>query len=358
MASVKVPSLAAGRVHVPVGHCGCPVWAEREAEPLGTPPADARSDDCYDRAMEVVKIRPRGYCHGVVEAIRALRQVSEERPGEPVAMLGYLVHNEHVTREFSDRGVRLVDAPSRLEALEQVNEGTVVLTAHGVSPEVKARARAKGLNVVDATCTDVIRTHDLVRRLSQEGYTIIYIGKSGHPEPEGVLGEAPAQLHLVESVEDVDRLELDTDKLAVTTQTTLSMWDTQEIIKRLQERFPHIEVHNEICNATQERQQAAVEAAATCDLVIVVGSSRSSNSQRLVQVVENLAHRPAHLVDTAADLRPEWFQGVDRVGVTSGASTPTQITRAVIEALEQMAAETVTAVPAPSTPDSGPAAAR
>jgi len=286
--------------------------------------------------MEVVKIRPRGYCHGVVEAIRALRLASEEHPDEPVAMLGYLVHNEHVTREFSDRGVRLVDAPSRLEALDQVDSGTVVLTAHGVSPEVKERAVAKGLNVVDATCTDVIRTHDLVRRLREDGYTIIYIGKSGHPEPEGVLGEAPDAFHLVESLDAVDQLEIASEKLAVTTQTTLSMWDTSAIIARLKERFPHIEVHNEICNATQERQQAAVEAASGCDLVIVVGSSRSSNSQRLVQVVSDLAHRPAYLVDTAADLKPEWFTGINRVGVTSGASTPTQITRKVIDVLEAM----------------------
>jgi len=288
--------------------------------------------------MEVVKITPRGYCHGVVEAIRALRIASEENPGEPVAMLGYLVHNEHVTREFADRGVRLVDAPSRLEALEQVNSGTVVLTAHGVSPEVKERALAKGLKVVDATCTDVIRTHDLVRRLSADGYEIVYIGRVGHPEPEGVMGEAPESLHLVETVDDVDRLELSSDRLAVTTQTTLSVWDTQAIIARLKERFPKIEVHNEICNATQERQQAAVEVAATCDVVVVVGSSRSSNTMRLVQVVKDLTHRPAYLVDTAEDIRPEWFTGVQRVGVTSGASTPSPITRRVIQTLEAMGA--------------------
>ncbi|HEY6538969.1 MAG TPA: 4-hydroxy-3-methylbut-2-enyl diphosphate reductase [Candidatus Dormibacteraeota bacterium] len=286
--------------------------------------------------MEVVKIRPRGYCHGVVEAVRALRQAADEHEGESVAMLGYLVHNEHVTREFAERGVRLIDAPSRLEALEEVTEGTVVLTAHGVSPEVKERARARGLNVVDATCSDVVRTHDLVQRLTAEGYTIIYIGKVGHPEPEGVLGEAPGMIHLVQSLADVDELELSTPKLAVTTQTTLSVWDTQSIIERLRQRFPHIEVHNEICSATQDRQQAAVEAAKECDVVVVVGSSRSSNSQRLVQVVHELANRPAYLVDTVADLKPEWFAGCRRVGVTAGASTPTVLTREVIAALEAM----------------------
>jgi 4-hydroxy-3-methylbut-2-enyl diphosphate reductase len=287
----------------------------------------------------------------VVEAVRALRQAAEEHEGEPVAMLGYLVHNEHVTREFADRGVRLIDAPSRLEALEEVTEGTVVLTAHGVSPEVKDRARAKGLNVVDATCSDVVRTHDLVQRLTADGYTVIYIGKVGHPEPEGVLGEAPGMIHLVQSLDDVESLELSTPKLAVTTQTTLSVWDTQSIIDRLQQRFPHIEVHNEICSATQDRQQAAVEAAKECDVVIVVGSSRSSNSQRLVQVVHELAQRPAYLVDTVADLKPEWFVNCQRVGVTAGASTPTILTREVIAELETMG------TPAPLTASPGPARA-
>ena len=305
--------------------------------------------------MEVVKIRPRGYCHGVVEAVRALRQAADEHEGESVAMLGYLVHNEHVTREFAERGVRLIDAPSRLEALEEVTEGTVVLTAHGVSPEVKERALAKGLNVVDATCSDVIRTHDLVQRLTAEGYTIIYIGKEGHPEPEGVLGEAPDKIHLVQSLADVDTLELSTSKLAVTTQTTLSVWDTQSIIERLRERFPHIEVHNEICSATQDRQLAAVEAAKECDVVIVVGSSRSSNSQRLVQVVHELAQRPAHLVDTVADLKPEWFIGCNRVGVTAGASTPTILTREVIAKLEEMEAPKPAPVAAATTPGQAPA---
>ncbi|MGH7643680.1 MAG: 4-hydroxy-3-methylbut-2-enyl diphosphate reductase [Candidatus Dormibacteria bacterium] len=302
--------------------------------------------------MEVVKIKPRGYCHGVVEAVRALRQAAEEHEGESVAMLGYLVHNEHVTREFADRGVKLIDAPSRLEALEEVTEGTVVLTAHGVSPEVKERARAKGLNVVDATCSDVVRTHDLVQRLTGEGYSVIYIGKAGHPEPEGVLGEAPDRIHLVQSLADVDTLEITNPKLAVTTQTTLSVWDTQSIIEKLRLRFPHVEVHNEICSATQDRQQAAVEAARECDVVIVVGSARSSNSQRLVQVVHQLAKRPAYLVDTVADLQPEWFIGCNRVGVTSGASTPTGLTREVIAALELMEAPPPVPTPANSEPAS------
>jgi 4-hydroxy-3-methylbut-2-en-1-yl diphosphate reductase len=290
--------------------------------------------------MEVVRITPRGYCHGVVEAIRMAKKVGAERAGEPVAMLGYLVHNEHVTRELQGAGVRLVDAADRMTGLQSIDSGTVIFTAHGVSPRVVEAARERGLNVVDATCSDVTRTHDLVRRLLGDGCEVIYIGKRHHPEPEGVVGIDPQRIHLIESIEEADALGFAPGtRLAVTCQTTLSMWDTRAIIDRLVERFPDIEVHNEICLATQERQEAAVRAATDVDCVVVVGSPRSSNSKRLVQVVEERAGRRAHLVDTAADLDPAWFRGMQRIGVTAGASTPTQITRAVIAAIEALPAE-------------------
>ena len=290
--------------------------------------------------MEVVRITPRGYCHGVVEAIRIAKRVGNERAaGEQVTMLGYLVHNEHVTRELEEHGVALVDAPDRMKGLDQIESGTVVFTAHGISPQVVAEAQRRGLNVVDATCSDVTRTHDLVRRLTGEGYHVVYIGKRGHPEPAGALGVAPDQTTLVERIEEVDDLDFPTGtRLAVTCQTTLSMWDTKAIIDRLVERFPDISVHNEICLATQERQEAAVLAATDVDCVVVVGSSRSSNSLRLVQVVQERAGKPAFLVDTAADVRPEWFAGHKRIGVTAGASTPTQLTRGVIAAIEALPA--------------------
>jgi 4-hydroxy-3-methylbut-2-enyl diphosphate reductase len=287
--------------------------------------------------MEVVRITPRGYCHGVVEAIRMAKKVGAEHTGEPVTMLGYLVHNEHVTRELQGAGVRLVDAPDRMSGLESIDSGTVIFTAHGVSPKVVEAARARGLNVVDATCSDVTRTHDLVRRLLADGSHVIYIGKRGHPEPEGVVGIEPSRIHLIETIAEADALSFPPGtRLAVTCQTTLSMWDTQAIIDRLVARFPDIAVHNEICLATQERQEAAVRAAPDVDCVVVVGSPRSSNSKRLVQVVEERAERRAFLVDTADDLDAEWFRGMRRIGVTAGASTPTQITRAVIAAIEAL----------------------
>ena len=286
--------------------------------------------------MDVVKITPRGYCHGVVEAIRAAKQTAKARPGEKITMLGYLVHNTHVTDELQANGIELIDRDNRLEGLDNVDGGTVIFTAHGVSPAVKTRAATRGLNMVDATCSDVVVTHDLVKDLAERGYDIVYIGRRGHPEPEGVIGEASTKVHLVQDPQDVDALDIANEKIAVTCQTTLSIWDTGAMIQRVRDKYPQTEVYNEICRATQDRQEAAVEAAKNCDVVIVVGSERSSNSKRLVQVVEELAHKPAYLVDTARDVRTEWFRGKTRIGVTSGASTPTQLTREVIEYLEAL----------------------
>ena len=285
--------------------------------------------------MEVVRITPRGYCHGVVDAFRIAKRVRESTDG-PVHMLGQLVHNTHVTDELQEQGIRLVDPPNRLAGLEMITEGTVIFTAHGVSPQVKQRAAELGLRAVDATCSDVVRTHDLVTDLAERGYHVVYIGRRGHPEPEGVEGEAIGRVHLVQELEDVERLDIPTERVAVTCQTTLSMWDTEELIDAVKRRYPNAEVHNEICLATQERQEAAVEAARQVDVVIVVGSPRSSNSNRLVEVVQKLAGKPAHLVDRLEDIEPRWFEGVRRVGVTSGASTPTRLTRQVIEYLEAL----------------------
>ena len=282
--------------------------------------------------MEVVKITPRGYCHGVVDAFRIAKRVREETVG-PVHMLGMLVHNTHATDDLQQQGIALVDQPDRLAGLSQIEGGTVIFTAHGVSPQVKQRAVELGLTPIDATCSDVVRTHELVKDLANKGYEVVYIGRKGHPEPEGVVGEAPGKVYLVQDPEDIDALELKGDRVAVTCQTTLSVWDTEDLIDRVKARYPQAEVHNEICRATQERQEAAVEAAQHVDLVIVVGSPRSSNSLRLVEVVKKLGQKPAYLVDNMEDVDLSWFKGIRKVGVTSGASTPTQLTRRVIEYL-------------------------
>lgn len=286
--------------------------------------------------MEVIKITPRGYCYGVVDAIQLVKQVAEDPSvPKPVYVLGQIVHNHHTVEELSRLGVITLDGADRLALLERIDQGTVIFTAHGVSPAVKIRAREKGLTCMDATCPDVTRTHDLINELTARGYDIIYVGKKGHPEPEGAMGEAPDHVFLVENVADVASLRLpQSEKLAVTTQTTLSKWDTQAVIAAVQARWPHVQVHNEICLATQMRQEAAVKFADLADLVIVVGDERSNNSNRLVSVVKDVAGKPAYRVDNAEELRQEMLTGVQRVAVTSGSSTPTQITREVIRRLE------------------------
>src|SRR2546429_307632 len=287
--------------------------------------------------MEVLKITPRGYCHGVVDAFRIAKRVREETDG-PVHMLGMLVHNTHATDDLQRQGVALVDQPNRLAGLEQVKEGTVIFTAHGVSPQVKRRAVELGLTPVDATCYDRGRTHELVADLARKGYQVVYIGRKGHPEPEGVMGEAPDNVHLVQDPEDIDALELNGDRIAVACQTTLSVWDTEDLIGRVKARYPHAEVYNEICRATQERQEAAVEAAKEVDLVIVVGSTRSSNSLRLVEVVKKLGHKPAYLVDDLGELDLAWFRGAKKVGVTSAGAASGATGRTLVQAWRRMPA--------------------
>src|SRR5260370_1721176 len=183
------------------------------------------------RSMEVVKITPRGYCHGVVDAFRIAKRVREETNG-PVHMLGMLVHNTHATDDLQAQGIALVDQPDRFAGLDQIKEGTVIFTAHGVSPQVKQRAVELGLKPVDATCSDGVRTHELVADLANKGYDVVYIGRTGHPVPEAVMCEAPGKVYLVQDPEDIDALDLRGDRVAVTCQTPLSRWETADRIGR------------------------------------------------------------------------------------------------------------------------------
>jgi 4-hydroxy-3-methylbut-2-enyl diphosphate reductase len=289
--------------------------------------------------MEVIKISPRGYCYGVVDALQLVRQTAKDPTvPRPIYIIGQIVHNRHAIAELTNQGVVTLDGADRASILEQVTEGTVIFTAHGVSPLVKRRARERGLHCIDATCPDVTITHDLVHDLVARGYYILYIGKKGHPEPEGVLGEVPGHIALIETEADVDALELTTEqqaRLAVTTQTTLSQWDTRRVIEYLKVRYPQVEVHIDICAATQTRQEAVAAQARGADLTVVVGDPRSNNTNRLVQVSEELAGVPAVRIEDLSQLKPEWLNGKKRVAVTAGASTPSQLTREVIRYLEQ-----------------------
>ncbi|MBU5344932.1 4-hydroxy-3-methylbut-2-enyl diphosphate reductase [Paenibacillus lautus] len=286
--------------------------------------------------MEVLKISPRGYCYGVVDAMVLARQAAQNLDlPRPIYILGMIVHNSHVTQSFEDEGIITLDGPNRMEILSQVESGTVIFTAHGVSPEVRKLARDKGLTTLDATCPDVTKTHDLIREKAADGYEIIYIGKKGHPEPEGAIGIAPDHVHLIEKEEEIEQLQVNSSRIIITNQTTMSQWDIKHIMKSLLDKFPGAEIHNEICLATQVRQEAVAEQAGQADLVIVVGDPRSNNSNRLAQVSEEIAGVPAHRIGDVTELKREWLEGVGKVAVTSGASTPTPITKEVIAYLEQ-----------------------
>lgn len=288
--------------------------------------------------MDIIKVTPRGYCYGVVDAMEIARKAAKDPTlPRPLYIIGLIVHNRFAVDELTSLGVTTLDGPDRASILERVESGTVIFTAHGVSPLVKARARARGLHIIDATCPDVTKTHDLVQEFVARGYEVIYIGKKGHPEPEGVIGEAPDHVTLVETEADLDRLPeriIRAERLMVTNQTTLSQWDTARLIEAIRARFPQVEVRNEICHATQVRQEAVATMAKGADLTIVVGDPRSNNTNRLAQVAEELAGTPAIRIESVADLTPEMLEGKRRIAITSGASTPSHITREIIRYVE------------------------
>ncbi|WP_067836984.1 4-hydroxy-3-methylbut-2-enyl diphosphate reductase [Amphibacillus sediminis] len=286
--------------------------------------------------MEVIKIAPRGYCYGVVDAmVIAQNAVKDKNLPRPIYILGMIVHNQHVTEAFKAEGVITLDGKNRADLLDDINHGTVIFTAHGVSPAVKEKAKAKGLTVLDATCPDVTRTHDLIYNRVQQGYKIIYIGKKGHPEPEGAVGIAPDHIYLVQTEADVEALMIKHDKILVTNQTTMSQWDVYDVMQAVKAKFPQTEMVQEICMATQVRQEAVAEQAKEADLTLVVGDPRSNNSNRLAQVSKEIAGTKAYRIADLSELQLDWLSGVNKVAITAGASTPTLITKEVIKFVEQ-----------------------
>ncbi|GLJ02108.1 MULTISPECIES: 4-hydroxy-3-methylbut-2-enyl diphosphate reductase [Bacillus] len=285
--------------------------------------------------MNVIKISPRGYCYGVVDAMVIAKNAAlDKNLPRPIYILGMIVHNKHVTDAFEEDGIYTLDGPNRLDILKQVESGTVIFTAHGVSPEVRQIAEEKGLVAIDATCPDVTKTHELISEKTADGYDIIYIGKKGHPEPEGAVGVAPDKVHLVETEADIESLDLTSEKLLITNQTTMSQWDVHDLMELIKEKYPHVEYHQEICLATQVRQEAVSQQAGQADLTIVVGDPKSNNSNRLAQVSMEIAGTQAYRIGDLSELKLEWLQGVKTVAVTAGASTPTPITKEVIRFLE------------------------
>ena len=278
---------------------------------------------------KIVLLTPRGFCAGVVRAIDVVK-IAIDTYGAPIYVRREIVHNKHVVEELRDAGAIFI------EELDEAPAGArVIFSAHGVSPAVRQQGKDLGLNIIDATCPLVTKVHLEAVKFARKGYTIILIGHENHDEVVGTLGEAPDAMVLVQTVEDVDKLRIpDESKMAYLTQTTLSLDETSHIVTRLRERFPLIEgPHSQdICYATENRQVAVKAVVPMTDLLLVVGSRNSSNSQRLVEVCRKEG-RPAYLVDDELDVQPEWLQGVNTVSITAGASAPEHLVDRLIEFL-------------------------
>jgi 4-hydroxy-3-methylbut-2-en-1-yl diphosphate reductase len=285
----------------------------------------------------VLLAAPRGYCAGVDRAVQAVEQALELY-GPPVYVRKEIVHNKHVVSQLAERGAIFVDQET------EVPEGElVVFSAHGVAPSVHANAEARQLRTIDATCPLVTKVHVEARKFAEQGYTIVLIGHEGHEEVEGTTGEAPENIVLVQTEDDVDDLEVsDPDRVAYITQTTLSVDETTQIIARLRAKFPNITApkSDDICYATTNRQIAVKQLARECELLLVIGSTNSSNSNRLVEVAREHG-ADSHLIDNASQVREQWLDGVQTVGITSGASAPEELVSELVEFFRERGADDV-----------------
>jgi 4-hydroxy-3-methylbut-2-enyl diphosphate reductase len=287
--------------------------------------------------VDVLLAKPRGFCAGVERAIEIVERALVQF-GAPIYVRHEIVHNKHVVEDLRSKGAVFV------EELDEVPTGaTVIFSAHGVSKAVQAEAAQRGLKVFDATCPLVTKVHIEVAKMLKSGLEIVMIGHRGHPEAEGTMGQAAGGMHLIETVEEVATLEVKSpEKLAYVTQTTLSVDDAALIVQALKARFPAIRgpKRDDICYATQNRQDAVKFMAPQCDVVIVVGSPNSSNSNRLREVAQNIGAQ-AYMVESAADLRPEWIAGKRRIGVSAGASAPETLVQELVARLKALGAQSV-----------------
>jgi 4-hydroxy-3-methylbut-2-enyl diphosphate reductase len=286
---------------------------------------------------EILLAQPRGFCAGVDRAITIVEQALEKF-GAPIYVRHEIVHNAYVVNDLRSRGAVFVDELSEVPA-----GNTVIFSAHGVAPAVRQEAEARSLKIFDATCPLVTKVHVEVTKMRKEGMHIIMIGHRGHPEVEGTMGQAPDGIQLVENVKDVEELDIPAnDPVAYVTQTTLSVDETKEIVDALKRKYPAIAQpkKQDICYATQNRQDAVKFMAPQVDLVIVVGSPNSSNSNRLRELSEKLGV-VSYMVDQPSQLKPEWFVGKKRVGLTAGASAPESLAQSIIERIKELGPKNV-----------------
>lgn len=287
--------------------------------------------------MKIISVVPRGYCQGVVRAIQIAKDTVQKYPNQKITMLGMIVHNQYVVDACAQAGIAYVEdtRKSREELLDEIDSGVVIFTAHGVCEKVKEKALEKGLICIDATCRDVIKTHDLVKEHTKYG-DVIYIGKKNHPESEGTVGLS-SRVHLVTNTEDIQNLP-PLENVLITNQTTLSLLDTSSMMRACLERFPNAKIAEEICNATRIRQQAVLNLKVqNVDVLFVVGDPKSNNSLQLAEIGKKVQIPHVLLISSIEDVKEEDIRGKDCIAVTSGSSTPNSLTKQVIDFLQEYA---------------------
>ncbi len=293
----------------------------------------------YNELMEIQKVIPSGYCKGVVNAIRLAKDTKKVNPDKDVYVLGMLVHNSFVSKELSDLGIITLDDShmDKSQLLDQIDHGIVIFTAHGISDAIKQKAVAKGLDYVDATCVDVLKTQNIIKEYLNKGYDVIYFGKKKHPEAEAVLS-IDERIHLVNDEASLRDLHLNNPKLFLTNQTTMSYLELKDLFEIARSIYPNVVIEEEICNATSSRQMAITQLK-DCDVLYVVGDVKSNNTAKLVDVGRNHGIKKVLLIQNFLDIDLEDLKGANKVCVTAGASTPPSLINEVIEYLRTKTAD-------------------
>lgn len=287
--------------------------------------------------MEIIKVIPQGFCKGVIRAIKIAKETKQKYPNENIYILGMIVHNQYVVDALTNMGIQTIDekGKTRLELLDKINEGVVILTAHGTSQEVKDKAKKKGLIVVDATCLDVTKTENAIKEHLHSGYEIFYIGKENHPEANAMLSIHPSKIHLISSKEQAKTMHIQANKLFLTNQTTMSMLEVKEWIDILLQRYPNLKIQEEICTATKMRQQAIYKLENRhIDAMIIVGDPHSNNTRKLEDVAKSIQIPNVYRIETVNDIEYNAFKDYQKIAITSGASTPSYLTNQVIDYLK------------------------
>ncbi len=287
--------------------------------------------------MKIITLTPRGYCKGVVNAINLAKKCAKEHPNTPISVLGMIVHNDYVVKALTQLNIRTLDAKgkTRLELLDEIDEGIVLFTAHGISDAVINKAKEKGLTLVDASCTDVVYTKECVKSKVKDGYEVLYIGKENHPEAEAILSIS-SQVHLITNSTSIEKLSTDSPLIYVTNQTTMSVLEVFHLIELIKEKFPHAFVEEEICSATRMRQEAVLNLS-YADLLYVVGDPHSNNANKLKGIALENGIKQVELIETALDIKEKDLLNKEVIAITASASTPTYLTNQVIKLLEHYA---------------------